>query len=107
MLPFESSHELAVADALVAAGRAFEKPLRFDAEQDLVFPDFILQDTARSAGYPMEVFGRMDEAYAVRRARKESYYDATFGEGGWWSWDATTGSRIPAFPPARKGATLS
>lgn len=107
MLPFESSHELAVADALVAAGRAFEKPLRFDAEWDLVFPDFILQDTARSAGYPMEVFGRMDEAYAARRARKESYYDATFGAGGWWSWDATTGSRIPAFPPARKGATLS
>ncbi|CAM3003793.1 DUF1173 family protein [Komagataeibacter xylinus] len=102
MLPFESSHELAVADALVAAGRAFEKPLRFDAERNLVFPDFILQDTARSAGYPMEVFGRTDEAYTARRAGKENYYNMTFGAGGWWSWDATTASRIPAFPPARK-----
>ncbi|MCJ8352920.1 DUF1173 family protein [Novacetimonas hansenii] len=101
MLPFESSHELAVADALVAAGRAFEKPLRFDAERDLVFPDFILQDTVRSAGYPMEVFDRMDEAYAARRAGKENYYNMTFGVGGWWSWDATTGSRMPPFPSGR------
>ncbi|NHN86449.1 DUF1173 family protein [Acetobacter musti] len=105
MIPVESSYELAVAEALVAADRTFEKPLRFDAGEDLVFPDFILQDTVRSAGYPMEVFGRTDEAYMARRAEKEDYYNTTFGAGGWWSWDAITRTGIPAFPPARNRGT--
>lgn len=100
-IPVDSSHELRIANALVEAERAFYKPLRFDAGRDLVLPDFILTDTLRSAGYPMEVFGRTDEAYLARKAEKTAYYDTTFGQGGWWSWDVTRGDAPPPFPEKR------
>lgn len=49
----------------------------------------------------MEVFGRVDEAYAARRAEKARYYDEVYGQARWWSWDAVASpDRWPAFPPA-------
>ena len=47
-IPADSSHEIAMADALQAAGRAFVKPLTYDAGHDAVFPDFVLTDEPRS-----------------------------------------------------------
>ena len=77
------------------------KPLRFDAAEDVVFPDFILLDMG--ADTPMEVFGRNDEAYEARKAIKMAYYQEVFGIDGWWWWNAAAdpdGEHIPAFPVA-------
>lgn len=94
----ESSYEKAVADKLVAEKRKFDKPLRFDARQDAVFPDFILRDTGNPKGTPLEVFGRNDEAYAARQQAKTDYYNEQFGVDGWWCWQPLTGEVMPAFP---------
>lgn len=100
MIPVESSHELVIADRLVAERRVFEKPMRFDASRDLVRPDFILRDTGRIAGFPMEVFGMNTEAYRERVAEKRAHYNCVFGDGGWWEWDAASGQVVPEFPLA-------
>lgn len=47
-IPADSSYEIAMADALQVAGRAFVKPLTYDVGHDAVFPDFVLTDEPRS-----------------------------------------------------------
>ncbi len=76
-IPVASDLERQVADHLVAEGRAFTKPLRYDADADLVLPDFVLTDTGVAAGWPMEVFGRDDADYRARRAEKCRCRDET------------------------------
>jgi len=81
------------------------KPLRFDAGEDAIFPDFILLDTGKDT--PMEVLGRADEAYEARKAEKVEYYKKLRADG-WWCWNAaadTAGARIPPFPPTARRAT--
>lgn len=53
-IPCDSSYEVAMADHLIAAGRSFVKPLRYDGTS-ATFPDFVLTDTA-PATY-VEVWG--------------------------------------------------
>lgn len=99
-IPVESSYEARIAEMLVAQSRAFSKPMRFDAEADVVFPDFILRDTGSNT--PLEVFGRSDTDYEARKAAKIAYYQREFRTGQWWCWNAAAdpdGERIPAFPP--------
>lgn len=100
-IPVDSSYELKIAEMLASDqhDRAFVKPLRFDAKQDEVFPDFILLDTAKDT--PMEVFGRADEAYELRMQEKTEYFQKHFGLNGWWWWHAAKdpdGRAIPPFP---------
>lgn len=98
-VPVESSYELVIADKLVAEERAFLKPLRYDAGQAAVHPDFILLDTKVEA--PMEVFGRTDEAYTSRMQEKIDYFNQHFGQKSWWCWNAAEdreGHAIPDFP---------
>lgn len=95
-IPVDSGYESAVVAKLVASGRRFEKPLRFDAGSDQVFPDFWLRD--RSDIVPMEVWGLSDPEYLARKAAKIAHYDENYGEGGWWQWDADAGDSIPPFP---------
>lgn len=100
-IPFDSLHELRIIDKLTAEDRGFVKPLRFDADEDVVFPDFILLDMGTDT--PMEVFGRTDEAYEARKAIKMVYYQEVFGIDGWWWWNAAAdpdGENIPPFPTA-------
>ena len=101
-IPVDSSYEAQVADKLVEEGRAFEKPLRYDADKDVVFPDFILKD--QSLDVPLEVFGRADEAYAARKAAKTRHYQTAYGPGGWWYWNAAAGGAMPAFPRPTVGS---
>lgn len=104
-IPVESSYERVIAEKLVAEGRGFNKPLRFEAGEDAVHPDFILLDAP--ALTPLEVFGRADENYLARAAEKTAYYKEHFGVDGWWSWNAAAdpaGKFIPAFPPRREAA---
>ncbi len=98
-IPVESSHEEEVAVLLAKEKRLFEKPLRYDASKMDVFPDFILLDCLRER-YPMEVFGRSDEAYEDREADKRAYYQEHFG-GDWWCWKVASGGGPPALPATK------
>src|SRR6185369_5543906 len=102
-IPFDSMFELLIADKLTSEERGFLKPLRFDAEEDVVFPYFILRDTGDDI--PLEVFGRTDEAYEARKALKMAYYQKEFGTDRWWYWDATQdpgAETLKPFPEARR-----
>jgi hypothetical protein len=100
-IPVESSYERVVANLLVAQGRSFTKPLRYDAGADKVLPDFILMDTRKEI--PLEVFGRDDADYLKRKEAKTALYNEQYGRQGWWSWDAAKNSApatVPPFPVA-------
>ena len=99
-LPVESDYEQTIADELVKVGRRFIKPLRYDADETDVFPDFILLDTADSRGTPMEVFGMTSTEYRERQAEKAAYYNEAFGLDGWWCWVTSERREYPPFPPA-------
>ena len=72
-IPAESSYEVQMADHLVARGRDFLKPCRYD-DRDAVFPDFILTDVSSDFAY-IEVWGVTGrEAYERRRRIKERHY---------------------------------
>jgi hypothetical protein len=67
----ESSYELAMVGALLAAGRRGVKPLRYDARADVVFPDFVLTDVDTV----VEVWGITGRAdYEHRKAEKIRHY---------------------------------
>lgn len=94
-IPVDSGFEVIVADELVAQGRRFEKPLRFDS-QDAVFPDFWLKD--RGAPLPMEVWGMSTPEYQTRKRNKVAHYNSTYGPGNWWSWNGVSGDPLPELP---------
>ena len=72
-IPADSAFEIQMADHLVAHGRDFVKPCRYDAE-DAVFPDFILTDVGAGLAY-VEVWGVTGrEDYEQRRRAKEQQY---------------------------------
>lgn len=85
-IPFDSSYEAVIEARLRFQGRAFEKPLRFDAEEDAVFPDFWLLDVGKT--FPMEVFGMATPEYLARKQIKREHYNREYGVDGWWSWNA-------------------
>lgn len=96
-IPFDSSYESMVEIKLREESRTFTKPLRHDADDDVVFPDFLLSDTDMAPLYPMEVYGMNTPKYLLRKAEKIIHY----GIGGCWSWDAVldpTGLLMPPFP---------
>lgn len=95
-IPVDSAYEAAVAASLVAEGRRFEKPMRFDAGEDQVFPDFWLKDVGEA--FPLEVWGMTDSDYLARKVEKTAHYDGKYGADRWWQWDAAAGAPIPPFP---------
>lgn len=96
-IPVDSGYEALIADQLVATKRRFEKPLRFDAGEDATFPDFWLKDMENPM--PLEVWGMATAEYQARKAEKAVLYNGTYGEDGWWSWNAAIGDPVPDFPP--------
>ncbi len=98
-IPVDSDYEGVIEAKLHAAGRSFDKPLRYDADESEVFPDFWLLDAGKD--YPLEVFGMNTPAYLERKAVKTAWYNREYGGEGWWSWDAAAdpkGKNIPPFP---------
>lgn len=103
-IPVESSYEALIEKKLRTEGRRFNKPLRFDAAEQLVFPDFWLVDV-NTAEYPLEVFGRADSAYVARKQEKITHYEQEYGPDGWWSWNAAADPHalaIPDFPASTR-----
>ncbi|MEV8396744.1 DUF1173 family protein [Streptomyces niveus] len=71
-IPADSSHEVAMGNALAAASRAFIKPLRYDGTA-AVLPDFVLTDVTPHAY--VEVYGiRGRKPYEQRKSVKQAYY---------------------------------
>lgn len=100
-IPSDSSYESIVETQLRLNNRSFLKPLTYDAEVDLVLPDFWLLDTGKSEPVPMEVFGMTAGSYLKRKEEKFRFYNHKYGINGWWYWDATHHKRndpLPEFP---------
>ena len=98
-IPVDSIFEATIAEKLTTECRAFWKPLPTDPREDQLLPDFVLLDTGKDT--PLEIVGRTDESYAVRKALKFSRYSKTLGVGGWWIWNAAfdpEGASICPFP---------
>lgn len=94
-IPVDSSYEVEVARMLVADGRRFEKPLRYECAE-LTLPDFILLD-AESPRVPMEIYGMTGhEAYDVRKAEKRRYYAENSQQ--FWEWTPTEQKHMQPFP---------
>ena len=97
-VPLDSSLEGRVEAMLAADSRSYRKPLRYDADNDATLPDFVLEDCTPSM--PLEVFGRDEPEYVQRKQAKIRHYDAQYGVGQWWHWDATAQADPPQpFPP--------
>lgn len=98
-IPLDSDYEGVIETRLHAAGRSFDKPLRYDADESEVFPDFWLLDAGQD--YPLEIFGMSTPSYLERKAVKTAWYNREYGSEGWWSWNAAAdpkGNHIPEFP---------
>ncbi|MGV9836502.1 DUF1173 family protein [Nocardia niigatensis] len=75
-IPVDSTWELAMADALRRAGRAYLKPLRYDGSEDY-FPDFVLTDKPPQR-IVIEVLGMLDNPdYRAHAAEKRRRYEQT------------------------------
>lgn len=104
-IPVESSYEETVADALVAAGRDFTKPIRLEISDDTlagkVLPDFILYDTSARRCY-MEIFGVQGrEDYDARKKEKRRFYEQ---KGVMlWDWDLSSTAEMPTLPTRVEG----
>lgn len=103
-IPADSAAEVHAADHLIARGRAFIKPCRYEAA-DAVFPDFVLTDADCPDGLAyFEVWGLTGhEEYERRRSAKERHYarsGATL-----IGWDVTTTPlsdvQLPPIRPVR------
>ncbi|HBW1647384.1 TPA: DUF1173 family protein [Klebsiella variicola subsp. variicola] len=96
-IPAYSSYELTMLNYLHKHERSFIKPLRYDASNNEVFPDFCLTDIGGHELFPIEVFGMDTASYLARKAIKESYYNERYGKDGWASWVAPAGP-LPHLP---------
>lgn len=93
-IPYDSSYEKSVAEALVEQDRAFSKPLRYDSTE-VTFPDFMLNDMPTPV--PMEVYGMVNNAaYTKRKHDKDLYYKTHYPN--FWSWDLAMMPVMPTFP---------
>lgn len=85
-IPYQSSHEKALADVLAKLGRSFEKPLTYDNKEP-VFPDFVLEDCP-DGKHLLEVYGVAGrDDYELRRTEKREIYASDY-RGRYWEWDA-------------------
>lgn len=96
-IPVDSKHEADIEDRLYSESRSFNKPLRYDASEDCVFPDFWLLDTPSVPALPMEVYGMSTPEYLARKSDKRLWYAKRYG-GNYWEWDVICGGEIPPFP---------
>jgi len=94
-IPVESGYEVAMARHLVESGRRFAKPLRYDADESAVFPDFILTDMGTER-WVIEVWGRAGEPeYDAHRRIKESWYRANGFKCLGWTPEEENIPRLP------------
>ena len=96
-IPLDGLYELPLVEALQRQGRAFIKPLKFDAKSAASFPNVLLLD-AEAAPIPLHVVSPFMDP--KDRAIKEKAIKATGASV--WSWE--TGNDMPALPARVKAA---
>jgi hypothetical protein len=95
-IPFDSSYEKTIADALIIQERQFEKPLRYD-NTALTLPDFILLDGDQFSRIPMEIYGMTGNAeYDKRKNEKREIYRKD--PAPYWEWEPAKEKIFPPFP---------
>jgi hypothetical protein len=94
-IPLEGVHELPLVQSLIAQGRRFVWPLRYDAQRAARFPNALLLDVGE-APVPLHVFSPF--VTAKDREIKEAALRAC--DHG-WVWPADT-SVMPALPLASR-----
>lgn len=100
-IPVDSRHERHLVRALVAAHRAFRKPLAIEEQGDGLLPDVILED--RPDRTHLEVLGMMSHpVYAERWREKQARYEQV-GQA-FWCWDPLATPQLPPLPPAQARA---
>lgn len=92
-IPVEGVHELPLLQALVAQGRRFIKPLRYDAGAASAFPNALLLDVG-AVPVPLHVVSAFADP-AAQRARELSVAEA---DADAWVW--RTAMAMPPFPQA-------
>ncbi|MDN7683065.1 DUF1173 family protein [Burkholderia cenocepacia] len=98
----DSIHEVAMANRLVAEGRAFDKPIRLDEGADML-PDFVLTDTAEPTH--IEVYGMNGAAeYETRKREKQSLRMARGIQAVEWDIDRFQLADV-RFPPIARRST--
>jgi hypothetical protein len=91
-IPLEGLHELPLIEELQRQGRAFLKPLRFDAKSGACFPNALLLDT-EGGPFPLHVMSAFLDP--KEQGAKEKAVLAA-GEGAWvWRTDQD----LPELPP--------
>ncbi|KVL32133.1 hypothetical protein WS98_21575 [Burkholderia territorii] len=99
----DSTHEVAMANRLVADGRSFDKPIRLDEGADML-PDFVLTDTAEPTH--IEVYGMNGMAeYEARKRDKQRLRMARGIQAVEWDIDRFPLSSVRFPPVARSSAT--
>jgi hypothetical protein len=91
-IPLDGLHELPLVEELQRQGRAFLKPLRFDAKSGACFPNALLLDT-EGGPFPLHVVSAFldpKEKSATEKAVQAAGDDA-------WVW--RTDQALPAMPP--------
>jgi hypothetical protein len=94
-IPLEGVHEAPLVRALVAQGRRFVKPLRYDARTAAGFANAILLD-AGPRPVPLHVLS----AFLSLPERKVKAHEIQVSEGAAWVW--TTEMTMPVFPCGAK-----
>jgi hypothetical protein len=93
-IPVDSHYENQMATAMIEAGRAFVKPLRYDQTQDML-PDFIIVD--EKPPIFVEVFGVTNNPeYEQRKQDKIAMYKAHGKK--LLSWDVSKEKTTPSVP---------
>ena len=94
-IPLEGVHEAPLIRALVAQGRRFIKPLRYDARSACAFANALLLDVGAQ---PLQLHVTSPFMNASDRALKERLLDAAEGGLAWaWSLDGS----MPELPASR------
>lgn len=90
-IPVEGVHELPLVHELVAQGRRFVKPLRYDAKSAAAFPNALLLD-AGPLPLPLNVIS----TFMPAKERMEKERAAQRGGSSSWLW--LSGQVMPGFP---------
>lgn len=95
-IPVESKYERVLVQTLVAAHRAFRKPLPIEDPTATIIPDVILED--RYDRLHMEVLGMMNHPYYASSWEDKRARYASMGQP-YWSWDPQQVATVPPLPP--------
>jgi hypothetical protein len=91
-IPLDGLHELPLVEELQRQGRAFLKPLRFDAKSGACFPNALLLDT-EGGPFPLHVVS------AFLDPKEQSAKEKAVQAAGDDAWVWRTDQALPALPP--------